>query len=179
MVTSSHDLLIDKLKRTTSTNGSDHVFSVSQTSELKSQTTSNDLSKPNNSNSLKDDTSSSCNSIEQTSQAQQQNGPQLLTKSKKYVKNLATEADQSVFDDSVNSSIAVSNANGQNVLFTISSGSDLSGVGSGVNREMVIGPTSSTTRCRPSLKEEDKNSALTSSRSIELPSKQSDMFVSL
>lgn len=176
----SHDLSTDKLKKT-STCDSDHFISVPQTSELKSQTTSNDLSKQNSSDNLKDNASNNyCNNTEQQAgQAQQQNGLQLLTKSKKYVKNLAMAADQPVFDSKINSSTAVSSTNGQNVLFTISSSSNLSGGGSDTNREMVIATTSSTIRCQPSLEEEENKSMLVDNQSMELSSEQSDMFLSL
>lgn len=166
----SPDLLPNKSRKESSVTDSDELFvsalqapySSPQAPKLTSQDVSTDLTEQNASNNSQCNTNSNCNKAEQPTghvQQQQENGPQILTKSRKYVNSLAQAADHL---DSTDNSLTVSSTNSQNVTFTLSARSDASGTGS--DRDTI----SNTVGHQVSLEESNK-SAVAGSESLEVP----------
>ena len=171
----SPDLLLNKSSKESSVTDSGELFvsalqapieynfvSSPQAPKLTSQDDSTDLTEQNTSDNSQLNTNSNCNKVDQpTGHVQQQeNGPQILTKSRKYTNNLALAADHS---DSIDNSLTVSSTNSQNnVTFTLSARSDASGLGSD------RGTMSNTVGHQASL-EENKKSAVVGSESLEVP----------
>lgn len=170
----SPDLLMNKSSKKTSATGN------SQAAELNVS---------NISNNLQVNANNSCNKVEQQAaslnmiqaQQQQEDGSQLLTKSKKYIKDLTMAANHSSLDNSTTES----NANSPNITFTISAAdSDVSNVGSSTNRDTAaVGNTASTTGHQPSSEASNNSTVGGHNESVKVPplvlSGQSDVFVSL
>ena len=130
-----------KFKTKTSVTESEELFvSAVQTPE---EMSNRDPSSrwPNTFNNLQMNTNNSCNHIEQSSnhvsQEQENGGPQFLTKSKKYINNLALASSQS---ESVNGGVTLSSTSSLNVTFTLSVGSEVSGVDNDVKRDNTTSP---------------------------------------
>ena len=158
----SPDLLMNKSTKKTDTNDSDeNFFPVPQVLELKSQSVSEQSQINTNSGHVE----------------QQEDGPQLPTKADKY---MGLAANQTAFDDSINNSATISNTSNRNVVFTISSGSEVSGIGSDATRGNTSN-TASATHYQSAL-EDTYESALAGTESLEVPelsSGQSETFASL
>ena len=157
----SPDLLMNKSSKKTNTNDSDeNFFPAPQALEL-SQPVSEQSQINTNIGHVQ----------------QQEDGPQLPTKADKY---MGLAANQTAFDDSINNSATVSNTSNRNVVFTISSGSEVSGIGSDATRGNTSN-TASATHYQSAL-EDTYESALAGTESLEVPelsSGQSETFASL
>lgn len=149
----SPDLLMNKSSKKTNTNDSDeNFFPAPQALEL-SQPVSEQSQINTNSHVLLQD------------------GPQLPTKADKY---MGLAASQTAFDDIINNSATVSNTRNQNVVFTISSGSEVSGIGSDTTRGNTSN-TASATHYQSAL-EDTYESALAGTESLEVPDLSSGQF---
>ena len=178
----SPDLLLNKSRKESSVTDSGELFvsalqapleydfvSTPQAPKLTSQDVSTGLTKQNSPDNLQLNTNSNCNKVEQPTvhvqqqqqqqQQQQENGPQILTKSRKYINNLALAASHS---DSIDNSLTLSSMNSQNVVFTLSAGSNVSGLD---NDRDTFSNTVSSTGHQASLEESNK---LKSAESLEV-----------
>ena len=183
----SPDLLLNKSKGSSVTDSGElfvsalqapleyDFVSTPQEPKLMSQDVS---SEQNGSNNLHLNTNSNCNKVEQqqptshVQQRQQENEPQLLTKSRKYINNLALAANHSGSIDNSMTSSGTNSQKSQNVIFTLSAGSDASGLGS--DRDAISNTVSSTGN-QPSVEESDK-SAEAGSESLEVPQLSNSNF---
>ena len=173
----SPDLLLNKPKKDSSVTDSGELFvsalqapvecnfvSSPQAPKLTSQDVSTDLTEQNASDNSQLNTNSNCNKVEQPTNhiQQQENQPQILTKSRKYMNNLALAADHS---DSVDNSLTLSSTT-QNVTFTLSAHSTSDALGLGCDRSRDT--TSNSAGHQASLEESGK-SAVAGSESLEVP----------
>lgn len=147
-------------------------YSAAHEPELKPQSVSNSSSEEDTSSGvLANANNNNSSRIEQ--QTRQEKGPQLLsTKSNKYIKNLAMAADLSVSNGGVDNS-CMRSSDDNHTNFTVSPSSDTSG-----NGDTVVTNTACSTEHQPVL-EESKESAEDGNESVEVPSGQFDIFVSL